>query len=407
MIIICLTCPGYGFTNTTKLFLRKLIAAGNTIYYFSSPQYLPYVEDTGCVFMPYEDCFEEYQNENMLEYDAYYSMKNALNQSLSQWRAQKKVIESTLDKIKRLNPDLILHDSCMYSGKRIGEVLGIKTAAVFATIPISAAFSQENYAYLSGNYFHFHPVTNSVDPGKSVKKIKRFFEMYLDEIYPIPDYFEVFQSSEDFNLIFSPRAMIPYEEKFDERYCFISPFLSYASKRKQQQLEDTPLLYISFGTSWVPKKEVVEYLYQSLGDLPVHIIFSFGGKLTKTVYGNPPQNFRVANFVDQESVLQKADLYIGSGGMTSVYEAIAHEVPMILIPFAQADHYIVADQIEAKGCGLQIHFDALAHTNLGELVIQILKDAKYRENVKKAYRSMVQPDGIEHAIERLATYAVQ
>lgn len=403
MKIVFLTCPGYGFTNTTKLFIKHLVDMRNTVYYFSSIQYASHMEDTGCEFISYKDCFEEYQVEKSSEYDTFYSVKNALNQSISQWKAQKKVIESVQEIIRNIEPDVILHDSCMYSGKYISRVLGIKAVAVFATIPISGGYLKQGNSYYANNYFHFAPILGAKDRDNAVKKFKRYFESYLDKIHPIPDYFEVFQSTEDFNLVFSPRLIIPYEQMYDERYCFISPFL-YKSEKKGRIKVDKPNIYISFGTSWTPQKKLIENFYKQLGDYEANIIFSFGGKLSESVCGIPPKNFQVSNFVDQRAVLEKTDIYIGSGGMTSVYEVIEYDIPMILIPFAQADHYIIAEQVEKNGCGVTLDFHNLEFVNLKLELDKVLCNSKYKRNVKKLHHKMIQPDGITDAIEMMLKY---
>lgn len=404
MTLVFLTCPGYGFTNTTKFFLKELVDIGNTVYYFSSDKYQSVANDCGCIFVSYDQCFTTHTKEDIKNYDVCYSLKNALNQSIEQWNSQKKVIEKTIDLIAHINPDIIIHDSCMYSGKYIGKLLGIKTVSVYATIPLSDKTKNERYDFLAKNYFNFNPVSNSENTEKSIKRVKQFIEHYLNEIFPIPNYFEIYQSSENLNIVFSPYEIIPYNEDFGKNYLFISQF-NYNHIVQNIKSTKQPLVYISFGTSWIPNEKIINYLLKSLDTSKFKVIFSLGDNTFDMRNKTIPNNFVIKSFVNQNEVLQRADLFIGSGGMTSVYEAINFGVPMLLIPFAQADHYILAEQIEKHKCGIKINFNDIYKVDLLSTVSYILKNEYFKKNTIKLCNSLAKPNSIKHAINELIAYA--
>ncbi|NBX78711.1 hypothetical protein EBQ93_05065, partial [bacterium] len=109
------------------------------------------------------------------------------------------------------------------------------------------------------------------------------------------------------------------------------------------------LIYVAFG-SWLNKipqtqeciTQIYNWLIKSFKDNPEYIfIISTGGKDYSSLLTDIPENFYFYTYVpSQIEVLQHAHLFITHGGLHSVYESIAHQVPMFVIPFHDCQHYI-------------------------------------------------------------------
>lgn len=104
---------------------------------------------------------------------------------------------------------------------------------------------------------------------------------------------------------------------------------------------DVLKVYVSFGT--VVWRYYADTALQALGTLAdafcdrddIQAVISLGGaELDRSARaGLSRRNVRVENYVDQQELLGRTDLFVTHHGMNSTHEAIAHEVPMVSYPF--------------------------------------------------------------------------
>lgn len=105
--------------------------------------------------------------------------------------------------------------------------------------------------------------------------------------------------------------------------------------------DDVIKVYVSFGTVvWRYYADTALHALGTLADAfgdrdDIEAVISLGGAEPGRAAraGLSRRNVRVENYVDQQELLGRADLFVTHHGMNSTHEAIAHEVPMVSYPF--------------------------------------------------------------------------
>jgi MGT family glycosyltransferase len=100
-------------------------------------------------------------------------------------------------------------------------------------------------------------------------------------------------------------------------------------------------VYVSFGTViWRYYAGTAARALRTLADAfaerdDVEAVISLGGaeRARAVCAGLARHNVRVEDYVDQQAILARADLFVTHHGMNSTHEAIVHRVPMVSYPF--------------------------------------------------------------------------
>lgn len=111
---------------------------------------------------------------------------------------------------------------------------------------------------------------------------------------------------------------------------------------------DRPLAVVSFGTCNGHAKGT-ERLAAVLGGLGYHVLITGGGMgLTSRLAAE--SWLTLCEFAPLQRILPNADLLVSHGGQMSIFEAIANEVPIVVMPFQpeQAHNGVC---LERMGCG--------------------------------------------------------
>ena len=110
---------------------------------------------------------------------------------------------------------------------------------------------------------------------------------------------------------------------------------------------DRPLVYVTLGTVFNAESgDLLARLVEGVRGLPVEVVATVGPQRDPAELGVQPGNVRVERFVDQWSLLPFCALVVSHAGSGTVYGALAHGVPMLLLP-------IGADQpFNAQRCAL-------------------------------------------------------
>ncbi|XP_030830958.1 UDP-glucuronosyltransferase 1-2-like [Strongylocentrotus purpuratus] len=130
-------------------------------------------------------------------------------------------------------------------------------------------------------------------------------------------------------------------------------------------------------------KHMAEAFARVFSDLPQRVIWRNTGTRPRYL-GN---NTMLVDWMPQNDLLghPKARLLIYHGGLTGIFEAIYHAVPMVVMPiFGDQDSNAV--KVEAKGMGRILQKDPISYETVMEAVIDVLENPRYRENVRRSSR---------------------
>ena len=82
------------------------------------------------------------------------------------------------------------------------------------------------------------------------------------------------------------------------------------------------------------------------------IIMSVGKSLDLKVFGNPPDNVYIYNYVPQHEIVKEAEIFISHGGLNSINERLLlSKKPLIVVP-QFGDQFANADQIKLFEAGI-------------------------------------------------------
>lgn len=140
-----------------------------------------------------------------------------------------------------------------------------------------------------------------------------------------------------------------------------------------------PLVYLTFGTV-APQREFFPELYRAaidaLAPLPIQLLVTIGRDRAPAQLGAVPANVHVERWVDQAVVLRHASAVVCHGGSGTVRGALAHGVPLVILPmFADQPHN--AARVHELGAGVAVEPGHAGIEALAGAVEQLLTDDRY------------------------------
>lgn len=167
---------------------------------------------------------------------------------------------------------------------------------------------------------------------------------------------------------------------------------------------ERPLVYFTLGTIFnLESGDLFERVVAGLRGLPVDVVVTVGRELEPEVLGEQPPNIRLRTYVPQSVLLPHCDLCVSHGGSGSVVGALAHGVPMVLLPMG-ADQPLNAARCEALGVARVLDAVAATVDDVRRAAMEVLGDDRYRRNAERLAAETRELPGPEHGvrlIERL------
>jgi UDP:flavonoid glycosyltransferase YjiC (YdhE family) len=170
---------------------------------------------------------------------------------------------------------------------------------------------------------------------------------------------------------------------------------------------DPPTLYFTLGTEFnLESGDLFERVLAGLGELPVEVVATVGSELDPAVLGPQPDTIRVERYVPQHSILPRASAVVCHGGSGSVLGALAHGVPLVLLPMG-ADQPQNADRCAALGVGIVLDVIAATPEDVRGAVSAVLSEPSYRAAAERIRDEIAALPGPEHAVALLERLAVE
>ena len=125
-----------------------------------------------------------------------------------------------------------------------------------------------------------------------------------------------------------------------------------------------------------------------------------GRDLDPASLGPQPTNVHIRRYIPQNQLLPHCDLVISHAGSGSVIGALAHGLPMVLLPMG-ADQPLNATR--AKALNVAVVLDAMAVTaaNVHQAAKRVTEDGSYRENAERIRDEIRALPGPEHAVNEI------
>ncbi len=162
-----------------------------------------------------------------------------------------------------------------------------------------------------------------------------------------------------------------------------------------------PTVYFTLGTVFnLESGDLFGRVLAGLRDLPVNLVVTVGRQIDPAELGPQPDHVHLAQYIPQKQVLPHCDLVVSHGGSGSVGGALAHGVPMVLIPMG-ADQPHNGDRVEALGLGRVLDPVAATPENVRDAARAVLADASCRRAAERLRDELARLPGPDHVVRLL------
>ncbi|MFF7209817.1 macrolide family glycosyltransferase [Streptomyces sp. NPDC008238] len=327
----------HGRVNPTLPVVAELVRRGHRVTYHTSAAFQEEIEAAGAEVHPYAG------GERPLPDPP---TPVALLEGLA--HSAVTLLPSVLTDLRRIRPDLVVHDNACPWGAIAARELGVPAASSFTTF----AF---NHLVPSPTRVSRELLTAAAASPRSLRGYLRsrreLCRRYDARGLPLTDLGNIRQP---LNLVYTSRAFQPRAGHFDDTYRFVGPSIGARPRDPSfpvAELRD-PVVYASLGTVFTSDPRLLRTLAGALAPLAGTVVVS-SGRTDPAALGPLPPNVLVRPFVPQPEVLRRAALFVTHGGMNSVNEALYAGVPMLIVPQG-ADQPMVAGRVEELGAGLAL-----------------------------------------------------
>jgi UDP:flavonoid glycosyltransferase YjiC (YdhE family) len=179
---------------------------------------------------------------------------------------------------------------------------------------------------------------------------------------------------------------------------------------------DDPLVYLTFGS--VTAGAHLPYypaLYraaiEALAPLPVRVLLTIGDRRDPAELGPLPANVHIEEWVAQDAVAPHAAAIVGHGGHGTTLGALAHGVPLVVVPLFSTDQWANAAAVERAGAGLALDAERRAVLGvpgpetmdaLGPAVRRVLAEPSHRGEAQRIAAAMRALPPADAAVDALA-----
>lgn len=170
--------------------------------------------------------------------------------------------------------------------------------------------------------------------------------------------------------------------------------------RRRDDRPARPRVYVTLGTIFnMESGDLFERLLAAVSDVDADVLVTVGDGLDPEELPAVPEHVWVERFVPQHLVLPHADVVVSHGGSGSVIGALAHGVPLVLLPMG-ADQPHNARRCVELGVGRALDPVRATPQDLRDAIQSVLGDDRHRS---QAQRLADESRGLPAAIEAVRT----
>jgi MGT family glycosyltransferase len=161
---------------------------------------------------------------------------------------------------------------------------------------------------------------------------------------------------------------------------------------------ERPLVYFTLGTIFnLESGDLFERVLAGLRQLDVDVLVTLGRELEPDVLGPQPSNVHVRRYVPQSFLLPHCDLCVSHGGSGSVVGALAHGVPMVLLPMG-ADQPLNAARCEDLRVARVLNAFEARPEHVRDAATAVLTDPLYRQNAQRMEAEIAALPGPDYGV---------
>lgn len=306
--------------------------------------------------------------------------------TLHKWAPLDKILENHVSLIKQEKPDLIMGDASI-TVSTAGYITGTPACGVMNAyntkfmepwspfLPMIHAWDALHLQWLRRRVYRRHGVA----PANAIRLMQSMpmLSPDLDTLYEEPKHWRSFHTIGP--IVHDLPSELP--DWYDE-------------------LDDgTTNIYVTMGTTGL-LDQFLRRAYGPLSKLPYRFLVTTGGQANDETIAMAPPNFRITKYAPGMALMAKCKALMYHGGNGTMYQALAHGVPMIVLP-SHLEQELSARIAVKHGFGLRMSPRWLRPQRLVRNLERILHEPRFRE----AAARFAQPTRAAAGAERAADIA--
>ncbi len=195
-------------------------------------------------------------------------------------------------------------------------------------------------------------------------------------------------------LVYSSKALVPGD--FGDEVAFVGPALTHRVERAEFPWEHLGRrnVLISLGTLNGPAGErFFTQALEAVAGLDLQVVVVAPERPA-------PANVLLRPSVPQLALMPHLDAVITHGGHNTVCEALAHGLPLVVVPIRD-DQPTVAAQVVAAGAGVRLTYSRARSTEIRTALESVLGEPEYAAAAEVVRESFVAAGGAAAAADRL------
>ncbi|MFD9435765.1 macrolide family glycosyltransferase [Streptomyces sp. NPDC060002] len=370
--------PRHGHVNPTLAVVAELVARGHRVSYAITEDFAPQVKAAGADIVTYRVSHTALEAAEDLAAGATQAMQQNL-------RALPELMAAFADD----TPDLVLYDLAAAGGRLL--------AAHWKVPAIQLAPTHLPYEGILPELYGVPDL--SCIPGVDILRM----------VLPARGVHEPLEE-----LLFAPRQAIAFFPRAFQRkpdtvtagsVTYAGPALgdrSYQGNWEPPQ-DGRPVLFVSLGSQFTCRPEFYRACIEAFSDTGTHVVMSIGHSVDPADLGPVPKTMEMHTRVPQLDVLPHAAAFVTHGGMGSVMEALAHGVPLVVVP-QMTEQQANAHQVEQLSLGVHLPREQATPQALRDAVQRVTTApeiargvAVLRQEIHEAGGAVAAADAIERA----------
>ena len=171
---------------------------------------------------------------------------------------------------------------------------------------------------------------------------------------------------------------------------------------RPRERSDRAVVYVTLGTFFGGNTHVFRSVLDGLAGEDAEVVVTVGADNDPAGLGRISENVRVERYIPQADLLPRCSAVVHHGGSGTMFGAVAHGVPQVVIPQG-ADNFVNAKNVERAGVGLSILPGDLRADEVRRRVRAVLDDRSFAEKAAQLERELAAMASADDVAGELAT----
>lgn len=421
--VLIATTPAPGHVVSLFEIAGELTRRGHEVRWYTGEAFRDQVERTGARFEPMREGFDfggRSREEAFPEHAGLTGLKSfKVGVRDIFYRTAKGQLADILALLDRFPAERILSDDMCYGACFASELTGIPLVWLANSIyilgsrdtgplgmglpPSSTPFNRLRNAALRflGDHVSMRDLRAEADRVRAEVGLPRLRKRAMENISRSPDLYLVGSVA---SFEFPRRDLLPGTH-------FIGGLFGVPPERFDppawwDELTDgRPVILITQGTTANDVERMLVPAVRALADQDVLVVLTTGSKLDVERLLPLPRNVRMERFVPYHHLLPHVDVMMTNGGYNGVNAALAHGVPLVVVP-ATEENPDVAARVEFAGVGVVVEPAAVSESSLRAAVSAVRANESYRRRAAELAVELKSSDAPKRAADLIESAAV-